>query len=252
MSIRIERITAEDIGPIKEFDRTFSALNLIYSKNEKGKTFLTEFIIRSLFKNIKRWQFRQSGAGKVMVSGLEDTVTTFYPSCPKKMEDFWEEGAKGIPTSLVKLLVSKGAQPSIDTSQQGVDKSLIKEIFSGVSLLDTIDSDSNISKTIKSANLDGDKIDIKAFGEGKTLKELASDLEKMERLFSELESKYNKGILASFQARQKMLEEDKSKLYQAKCYAAYLYAEEIKKLDAELSDHDEETLHEVSKGDLII
>ncbi len=70
MAIRIEKITVKNLGPIQGFSADLGLFNLIFSKNECGKTFLTEFIIRSLFKNIKRWQFRDNGSGKVSVSGL--------------------------------------------------------------------------------------------------------------------------------------------------------------------------------------
>ncbi|GAH52718.1 unnamed protein product, partial [marine sediment metagenome] len=62
MGIRIDKISVKDLGPIKDFSSEFGLFNLIYSRNEKGKTFLTEFIIRSLFKYVKRWSYlREKG-----------------------------------------------------------------------------------------------------------------------------------------------------------------------------------------------
>ncbi len=151
--------------------------NLVFSKNECGKTFLTEFIIRSLFKNIKRWQFRENGSGKVTVSGLdgEGGISEFSPGTPKKLEDYWEKDERGLPLSMVKLLVSKGGEASIENTDEGIGKSLIKEIFSGISLLDKIDSDSNISRTVKGAQFDEGNINIGNTGEGKTYRQLKSD-----------------------------------------------------------------------------
>ena len=53
MSIRIKDITIENLGPIKKFDMELGKLNVIYGTNGTGKTMLTEFLIKSLFKNTK-------------------------------------------------------------------------------------------------------------------------------------------------------------------------------------------------------
>jgi len=62
MAIKIEKITVKNLGPIQSFSEDLGLFNIIFSKNECGKTFLTEFIIRSLFKNTNRWQFRGNGS----------------------------------------------------------------------------------------------------------------------------------------------------------------------------------------------
>lgn len=56
MALRIEKIKFKSLGPIKNFDHDFKNVNLIYSKNEGGKSFLVEFIIKSLFANIGQWK----------------------------------------------------------------------------------------------------------------------------------------------------------------------------------------------------
>ena len=90
MGIKIDKISVKELGPIKSFTGSFGIFNLIYSVNEKGKTFLTEFIIRSLFKNISRWKhLRKGGKGKITISGLEKQAVDFSPAYPKKLEDWW-------------------------------------------------------------------------------------------------------------------------------------------------------------------
>ena len=65
MGIKIDKISVINLGPIQEFNKELSLLNLIYSPNEKGKTFLTEFIICALFKNRDRWKcVREGGSGR--------------------------------------------------------------------------------------------------------------------------------------------------------------------------------------------
>ncbi|MCX6383296.1 MAG: hypothetical protein NTV16_02245 [Actinobacteria bacterium] len=254
MGIKIDRISVKSLGPIQSFSEEFGLLNLIYSKNERGKTFLTEFIIRSLFKNIniKRWKFREGGSGNVLVSGLDGETdenvepVEFSPSSRKKLEDYWEKDETGLPASMVKLLVSKGGEASIENTEEGIDKSLIKEIFSGISLLDKIDSDNNISKTVRSAQLLNGNIDIKDTGEGRAYRELKAEINQIDRLFEEIESKYTRGILESYKAQQESLKGRLDKLHKAKCHQAYLTSEKIKELSEKLKQIPDEKLNEIA------
>ncbi|MBM3709305.1 MAG: hypothetical protein FJW61_02630 [Actinobacteria bacterium] len=254
MGIKIEKVTVKNLGPIENFSNDFGLFNLIFSKNECGKTFLTEFIIQSLFKNIKRWLFRERGAGKVFVSGLsvsglsDDKIVEFYPDCPKKLEDYWEADDKGLPPSIVNLLVSKGAEPEIDSSDEGIGKSLIKEIFSGISLLDKIDSDNNISKTIKQARLEDGNIIISNTGEGKTYRQLQEELSRIDNLFSEIELKYSRGVVESLGIEEKIIKEHLDSLYRAKCYEACLVSENIKDLNKKLQQNNEDELNKLSSS----
>jgi uncharacterized protein YhaN len=246
MAIKIEKITVKNLGPIQGFSADLGLFNLIFSKNECGKTFLTEFIIRSLFKNIKRWQFRDNGSGKVSVSGLNGEgapgLTEFSPGTAKKLEDYWEKDETGLPLSMVKLLVSKGGESAIEDSNEGIGKSLIKEIFSGISLLDSIDNDNNISRTVKSAQLEDGNIIIGAAGEGKAYRQFKSEVGKIDGLFAEIESKYTMGLLQAYKSQEEQLKERKEKLYKAKCYEAFIISEQIKKLGGRIGQNSEEEL----------
>src|SRR5665647_895466 len=246
MAIKIEKINVKNLGPTRDFSTNLGLFNLIFSKNECGKTFLTEFIIRSLFKNTKRWQFRESGSGKVTVSGLVngDSHIEFSPGSGKKLEDYWETSEKGLPLSMVKLLVCKGGESSIENSEEGIGKSLIKEIFSGISLLDKIDSDVNISKTVKGASFEDGNINIGNAGEGKTYRLLQLEISRIDKLFAEIESKYSTGILESYKAEERLLKERQGKLYHAKCYEAYIISENIKGANKKLQENDEEVLND--------
>ena len=248
MGIKIEKITVKNLGPIQSFSKEFGLLNLIYSKNERGKTFLTEFIIRSLFKNtnIKRWKFRGGGSGKVYVSGLDKELIEFSPSTPKKLEDFWEEDETGLPPSMVKLLVSKGGEPSIEDTEEGIDKNLIKEIFSGISLLDKIDNEKNINKTIKSAQLINSNIDIRDQGDGKIYHDLKEEINQIDNLFTEIESKYVEGIIESYKKEEESLKKHLEELNKAKRYEAFLISKKIDEIEGKLSQNPEDKLNKIS------
>jgi hypothetical protein len=251
MAIKIEKITVKNLGPIQEFSEDLGLFNLIFSKNECGKTFLTEFIIRSLFKNTKRWQLRDGGSGKITVSGLKPNaegvpdLMEFSPGTAKKLEDYWEKEETGLPLSMVKLLVSKGGEAAIEESGEGIGKSLIKEIFSGISLLDRIDNENNISKTVKNAQFEDGSINIGAAGEGKVYRQLKSDLSGINGLFVEIESKYTIGLLEACKTQQGQLKDHYEKLHRAKCHEAFIISENIKKLNGRLQQNNEEELNRI-------
>ncbi len=248
MGVSIDRISVKDLGPIDNFSADFSIFNLIYSKNERGKTFFTEFIIRSLFRNISRWSYiRTGGKGKVTIKGLDNKKSIdFTPSSPEKLEDYWEKSEKGLPLSMPKLLVVRGGEAGIEDGM-GVSKFLIKEVLSGINILDKIDSDTNISKTIKSAEIDNSHIIINNVGEGKTYNNIKKDLGDIENLFEKIESGYTRGILKTFKLKEKNLQDKLSVLGLAKRRLAYSISEKIKKLNVKLSRVPENELNNIEK-----
>lgn len=235
MGITINKISVKDLGPIKNFSASFGIFNLIYSKNERGKTFLTEFIIRCLFKNINRWSYlRQGGKGKVTITGPERQPIDFTPLSKKKLEDYWESGDKGLPLSMAKLLVVKGGEAGIEDGG-GISKFLIKEVLSGINILDKIDSDSNISRTVKKAEISNNRIIISSVGEGKKYTDARDELNSIEKQFEDVESEYTQGILKTFRLEEKALQERLERLNRAKRHLAYLISERIKKLNEKLN-----------------
>jgi hypothetical protein len=247
MGIKIDKISVKDLGPIKSFIAEFGIFNLIYSRNEKGKTFFTEFIIRSLFRNISRWSnLRKGGKGKVTISGLEERTIDFSPSSQKKLEDYWESSEKGLPISMAKLLVVKGGEAGIEDGE-GISKFLIKEVLSGINILDKIDNDNNISKTVKSAEIDGSQISIPQRGEGKQYSDIRDELKSIDKQFEEIESEYTQGILKTYRIEEKTLQDKLSHLDKAKRYQAYLISERIKELNTELNNIPEGELIKIER-----
>jgi len=234
MGIRIDKISVKDLGPIKKFNASFGTFNLIYSKNERGKTFLTEFLIRSLFRNKSRWSLRSGGKGKVTLTGLDKTPVDFTIASPKKLEDYWEKSDRGLPPSMAKLLIVKGGEAGIEDNG-GVSKFLIKEVLSGINILDKIDSDNNIRATVKSAAITSGEIEISNKGEGKKYHDARNELEKIDDLFEEIESGFSQGILKTYHMKEKNLLDELKELERAKNHLAYLISEKIKKLNSELS-----------------
>lgn len=234
MAIRIEKISVKNCGPIANFQEEFKDLNLIYSENEKGKSFLVEFIIHSLFKNKSFWRdLRNPGQGKVFLSGLEKSITEFSPLKRKKLEDYLTTQKKGLPPLLANLLVIKEGETDIVKNEHGLDKNSLKEILSPRRVLDEIDSDRNISVTIKRAKLENGEIVIDKRGEGQTYHELREKLSQLESLINQIINQFEQGDLKSLEIIKERLKSERELLIKAKRYEAFVIAERLKKLKEE-------------------
>ena len=245
MGIAIKKISVKDLGPIDNFSASFGIFNLIYSKNERGKTFLTEFIIRSLFKNIKRWSYlRGGGKGKITVAGLEKQPVDFSPQTKIKLEDYWETSDRGLSLSMAKLLIVRGGEAGIE-GDGGISKFLIKEVLSGINILDKIDDDSNIPKTVKNAEISDNKIIIKSIGRGKEYADAINELNSIEGLFEDIEKEYTMGVLKALKLEEKTLQDRLEQLNKAKRHLAYQLSEKIKKLESQLDNIPDEELAKI-------
>jgi hypothetical protein len=233
MSIRIVEIAVSRLGPLEQGISFKPGLfNLVFGKNEKGKTCLVEFLVRSLFRNAKDWSLRDfKGTGRIMVEGLEGKVQSFSPTSSKKIEDFWEAGNAGLPADFSRLLVVKGAEA--DLARSGVDKTAIARFLSGVGLLDRILNPKVISKTIQSARLENGIILGEAKGEIKDRNQIEEQLKWLDTLFDQIDKGYSGGLPKKLSDEREAVEAELGELSKAKRHLAFLISEAMKALEKE-------------------
>jgi len=240
MGIKIKGIVAEDCGPIRKFNQEFGDLNLIYGKNEQGKSFLVEFIIRCLFNNRKPWGYlRETGKGKVTVTGLEEKSIDFKPEKHVKLENFFEKDPRGLPSALLKLLVVKEGETKITQDEAGIDKDSIKDLLSSRRILDAIDN--KIKPTVKQAIINNDII-IDRKGTGKDYYNKLEQLQKIDECISRLNSESKQGVIKDLKLKDEKLKQHKEKILRARRYKAYVLSQEAQKLDNELSGIPEQNI----------
>lgn len=231
MSIRIKRISLKNCGPLSNCIFELEDINLIYSENERGKSYLVEFIIHSLFKNKKYWKkLRPPGNGKIFVSGLDVKLTEFTPSTKRKLEDYLEKNQGGLSPAICNLLTVKEGETEIVKSEYGLDKNTLKEILLPTKLLNELDDDRNISLTIKRARIENGEIIIERRGEGKDYIELVEKLRGIEEVLSQIVNEYEQGEIRDLQIEREELLEEKQILLKAKRYQAFVLSEELKRL----------------------
>jgi uncharacterized protein YhaN len=234
MPVHIEDINARGLGPLDEFTAKLRKINLIYGRNEQGKTFLVEFLLKSLFKNTKGFGLRAlSPTGTIHVSGLGPEPCAFSPSSHRKLEDYWEENFQGMPTNVAQLLVVKGAELDFDESSSGgVSKSIIKSFLSSERTLDTIEE--KIQTTVRDAYIEDGEIIGAYRGELKTRNNILDKLSQIESLLNKVDQEYSGGTLTALRARENVLQENISNQIDAKRHLAYVRSENVEGIAREI------------------
>lgn len=235
MAVRIQEIAVRDLGPLQEFIMEMGDLNLIYGRNETGKTYLVEFLIRSLFRSSNEWALRdQVGSGQIIVTGVSGEPLPFSPEMTKKLEHYWEEDGRGLPTNLARLLVVKAAEAAIIMDDPGgVNRAILKSLLSRDVLLDEILD--NIPVTLQRARIVDGTIEGNRRGDIKRRLELLEDHERIERLFRRIDQHYSGGPRRQLEIQKESLAQEKEELLHAKRHLAYVIDQEIKRLRSEKS-----------------
>lgn len=244
MAVMINDINVKNLGPIlDDINWKLGKLNLIYGKNETGKTFLVEFLIRSLFQS-KEWTLRPPlGTGKITVTGLEDSPISLSPSSSQKFDDYYENVIGGLPPDFSKLLVIKGAD--VDLNEGEPDKVFIKRYLSSKEILDTIEE--RISKTVQNAIIEDNQIIGDNRGEIKKLSDLNNRLKNIDALFQEVNRDYLGGERKTFENKLKKAQENLEEMKKAKKHLANTLAKQIEDLEAKQREIDDGTLEEVGR-----
>lgn len=247
MGIKIEKININNLGPISNGTYNLNNINLIFSKNEGGKSILVEFILRSLFNKKFLWGYnRELGNGKIEISGIDKASKSYSPNSKDKLDKYFEKTLETFQASLPKLLVVKSGEIYIDEGPDGINIDTLKKLLSSKNILDKIDS--KIPTTIQNANFSGNIININSTGDGKTYKELKdTQLLKINKLLEKLN---NNKIDEALKLNNKIndLKDKINNQLNAKKYRAYTLANEKKELENELKKYPDELINDVRKN----
>ena len=232
MAIRIEQINIENLGPIQRTFLDFDDINLVYSKNEGGKSLLVEFIVRSLFSKKAQWGYnREYGQGKIIVSGIDDSTKNYSPGSKDKLDKYFETNFQDLPPSLAKLLVIKSGEPNISEKPEGIDTDTLKELLFAKNMLDDIDK--NISATVKNATIDEGRITIRKAGEGSDYIHFQEALEQIDKTIKKLSEENKISEERKLKIELDKLKEQKETQIKAKHHKAYLLYKRKEELEKE-------------------
>ncbi|MDD4379135.1 MAG: ATP-binding protein, partial [Dysgonamonadaceae bacterium] len=244
MAIRIEQINIENLGPIQRKSIEFDNINLIYSKNEGGKSLLVEFIVRSLFSKKAQWGYnREYGQGKIIVSGIDGNTKNYSPGSRDKLDKYFEKTFQGLPPSLAKLLVIKSGEPNISENPEGVDTDTLKELLFAKNMLDDIDK--NISATVKNATIDEGSITIRKAGEGSDYIHFQEALEQIDKTIKKLSEENKISEERKLKIELDKLKEQKEAQIKAKHHKACLLDKRKEELEKKRATYPAEELERI-------
>ena len=242
MTIFIDNLQVQNLGPIESLQESLGQVNLIYGLNESGKTYLVEFLLHSLFRQSKSWDLRKSiGKGSVQVQGLGPEPITFSPESSRKIEHFWEEDGGGLPLNMARLLVVKGGELSLSAgSSGGVDRDTLKTALTSQALLDQIRD--SIPSTVQKATLDDGQILGKNMGMIKTHTELLAEIHELKNLLEQIENQYSQGPTHEIEKKLETAREKFEIQKKAKRHLAYQTWKKMDELDQQRENLNREDL----------
>ncbi len=237
MKVHISEINVKSLGPLVEFRMKLGAINLIYGRNEQGKTHLVEFIIRALFKKPGFDPLRSlTCQGEVWVTGIDENPISFnINKKSKKLEDSLPPVDGGLPPSLARLLVVRAGELSLVRNEaDGVNSAIMKEYLSNEGFLDKIKD--QIKPTILNSNL-GPTGEILGnnMGEIKNRIELRATLNILDGLSERLQEVYSGGNRALLKTKIDAARASFDLQARARQHKAWKLSEEILRLERELA-----------------
>jgi hypothetical protein len=244
MPVSIDEIQIRNLGPLDRLTFHPARINLIYGQNEMGKTFLVEFLIASLFRNVKSYGLRDlAGQGRVWLKGLEKNRVAFGPGSSGKLDDYLAGDMPGLPPDFSRLLVVKGAEVNLAGTGRHTDKSVIKGFLSGQDLLER--KIGKINKTVQEIRLEQGVIHGPRRNPLKEREERENQLRRIDRLMEQIDAEYSGGP-------RKLLEEEKNRIAQemdlqerARRYSAGRLFQEIQNLERDKNRIDTERLKQI-------
>ena len=208
MAVHISEISLDGLPPQQELHIFPRRVNLVYGRNEHGKTRLVEFILASLLRSGKSLNLRPVEVhGYVRVSGLPGKEDTrFNPRGKDRLEDHLPEPEAGLPPSLARLLVVKGAENALQADAPGgLGRAALKEYLSNQGIIDRIQD--RVPKNTRNASVADGRLTGPQSGALKKRKEMLDRLAVIDRLFTEIDAQLSDGPLGQMAAKLTALEE---------------------------------------------
>ncbi|MBD3369043.1 hypothetical protein GF402_01615 [Candidatus Fermentibacteria bacterium] len=250
MSLRIEKILMGDAPPLSgRFEMEPASLNLVYGRNEKGKTLLVEAMLKCLFRSSAReslwsprdWQVH----AEVLLSGLSERPVPMSPDSEEKLEDYWSDLTPSIPGIAQKLMVVKGAEAGLTEEPGGAGRGFVRRVLSSEDLLEKLDG--QISSTLKNASISDGIIEAWDRGVESRRREKLEELRALDDLLEKIDTEGAGAELAGLEGRLSEVEDALREQLMARRHLAWKRTMEVDELKARLEElPDEQALGEAA------
>lgn len=239
--MRIESLQVYAQGPLREnLEMNPKGLNLIYGKNETGKTYLLEAFSSWLFGKgrkspltgvVRKWNPAPSGSITIgEFPSLDGKVSrTFGPSSKLTLQDSFEKELK-LPAVLSKLLLVRAGDSLLNSPEN-----LIRKSLSSSGMLEGIIDDKHVKRNLHKANIGNGVIHANNAGEVKDRNLLAKKMEQLRELRRRF-AEEREGEVDGLQQEIIDIEEKIKKLTLAKNHQAFEISQQIKHLKDQIAE----------------
>lgn len=243
MTIHIDSISVKGLGPISSINWSLKAINLIYGKNEHGKTYLVEYVLRSLFKNSPKTR-ALTDSGQVIVTGFESGKKTFSPRSAEKIDSLLFP-SNGALVDLSRLCIIKEGKSNFDSaSYSTISKTNLKEYLSDQSVLNKISEEIKGVVSKDSTIEDGKIVTTRNVGIVKKWHDSTERTKSFEDIFREINQEYSLGLANKARLELGIAEEESKKQKKAKCALANELSEQIATLTIETQSITDDMLNQ--------
>ena len=242
MSIRITEINAANIGPISSFSMRPGVLNLVYGRNESGKTALVEFILKCLFKTGPRspgkWNLRgMGGTGKIKIIGLDGEQETVFSSSREKLDDSLSSLSLDMPENISRLLVARGAESAFaDNFPGGASKDMLCKLLSNEDILGSIQDPISKQKNVVTATITGEEITGASKGTVQQYTDARGRIRAIDELIEDANRARASGNREELRMRALELDEKIDLQEKARRHRAYVLKRGLEETDERLQD----------------
>ncbi len=207
MAVRIAEISLDGLPPQPPIHLQPKRVNLLYGRNENGKTRLVEFILASLLRSSAKMSMRRvEAAGFVRVNGVAEAEgLRFSPRGRFKLEDYLPAPQAGLPPQLARLLVVKGAENELQANAPGgLGRAALNEYLSNQGIIDMILE--RVPKSTQQAQILGGRVNGALTGSVKKRKETLERLAVVTDLFVEIDTQLSDGPLGQLAERHHQID----------------------------------------------
>lgn len=247
-SLAIKNIAIKKCGPLENISLTFSEkANLIYAKNETGKSYLAEFIINDILTRFKDKSKKRGREQKPPIdfrirNDIEGEII-YNDSSLSIFNDLTQEQI----FYLLDLITIREGKPSLSNKNTIVITDIARYLsLKTFNIFDKFEFQQSAVGIDLDNFLSDDIIDnkIKNRGLGNAYRNLLDDLNRCKSLISRAES-INITEIRNLQSRIKELQRKKESLQKAKRRKAFELSQEIKSLNSSLEKYPENSIQKL-------
>lgn len=243
MSIRLQSLNVKRAGPLSSITIEFNDITLIYGYNETGKTYLTEFLLQSLFSGFTGSR-NDSGAGQVICKIDDRDIVAFTPGKKvPKIEAHILPPGEVAKVDLVHLFTVRGGIVHLKEGGK-LQKSDLRKLLADQALGEIISIGLNQSCEIVNGAI---RVKDERGKNARIFKDSKSDYEEIRNLLFRIEEQLSLGVIKNFEKELGEIQEKRDFFLREKKKIAGAKKRRIDEIDKKLRQYTDKDLDDLTR-----